>query len=82
MLPKEEGIKISLEPLLIDENRSQEISVKLTNSFNSDIENLSLRFSCPALKAGQYSLKIELTFSINGEKRKIEEERMLFVKAI
>ncbi|MEM3451862.1 MAG: N-6 DNA methylase, partial [Nitrososphaerales archaeon] len=107
MLPKEEGIEVSLEPLLINENRSQEISVKLTNDFNSDIEDLNLKislkdktimseevkkiersgernlkFSCPALKAGQYNLKIELTFSINGERRKVEEERMLFVKAI
>ncbi|MEM3489334.1 MAG: hypothetical protein QXO75_06745, partial [Nitrososphaerota archaeon] len=107
VLPKEERIKISLEPLLINEDQSQEIDVKLTNDFNSDIENLSLKISlkdktivsekvekiekgggrglkffCPSLKAGQYSLKIELTFSINGERRKVEEERMLFVKAI
>ncbi|MEM2742244.1 MAG: N-6 DNA methylase, partial [Nitrososphaeria archaeon] len=44
-LPKEGGIKISLEPLLINENQSQEINVKLTNSFYSDIEDLSVKIS-------------------------------------
>ncbi|MEM2373349.1 MAG: N-6 DNA methylase [Nitrososphaerota archaeon] len=106
-LPKEGGLKILLEPLLIDENRSQEIVVKLTNNFDSDVEDLGLKislkdktimsekvekiekgggrdlkFSCPALKAGQYCLRIEITFSIDGEKRRIEEERTLFVKSI
>ncbi|MEM4317987.1 MAG: N-6 DNA methylase [Candidatus Nitrosocaldus sp.] len=105
-LPKEEGMKLSLEPLLINESQSQEINVKLTNNFDFDVKDLKLKislkdiviekevekiekgeekvlkFSCPKLKTGQYTLKIKIAFSVNGQKKVIEEERTLFVKTI
>jgi methylase of polypeptide subunit release factors len=39
ILPREEGVKISVEPLLVNENESRELSIKISNHLNGNLED-------------------------------------------
>jgi hypothetical protein len=39
ILPREEGVKISVEPLLVNENELRELSIKISNNLSGDLED-------------------------------------------
>ncbi len=107
IVPKEEGLRVSLEPLLINENEQREIAVKISNSLSKALNDVRvkvifkdkvllneykdaiekdgeslLKFLTPKLRAGQYDVKVIITYEIDGQRRGVEEDRKLFVKAI
>ena len=62
VLPKEENVKVTLEPLLIEENKSQEIKVEIINNLRDTIHNIGIKISLkgkPVLKGKLSEIKSE-----------------------
>lgn len=97
----EKNIEIKVEPLLIDENAQQELTISIKNNTTQAIEDvklevrlrskmllakslkeikqneeISLKFSTPKLKHGEYEMEIDFFF----QNTKFKELRKLFVK--
>ena len=96
-----EDVEISVEPLLIEENTEQELTVYVKNNTDQPIKDVklevklkskslltetikeikpndlvSLKFTVPKLKSGEYELEI----NFSSQNVKFEEARKLFVK--